>query len=55
MSSSKKLVDLSIKNAKSYRLERFKQIKLTDPNRHTKRMLSQVKSDLKLINEKETS
>jgi len=47
----KKLVDLSIKNAKSYRLERFKQIKLTDPNRHTKRMLSQVKSDLKLINE----
>tara|TARA_B100001540_G_scaffold22065_1_gene18135 strand:- start:177 stop:1913 length:1737 start_codon:yes stop_codon:yes gene_type:complete len=47
----KKLIDLSIKNAKSYRLERFKQIKLTDPNRHTKRMLSQVKSDLKLINE----
>lgn len=47
----KKLVDLSVKNAKSYRLERFKQIKLTDPNRHTKRMLSQVKSDLKLINE----
>ena len=47
----KKLVDLSIKNAKSYRLERFKQIKLTDPNRHTKRMLSQVKFDLKLINE----
>jgi len=47
----KKLIDLSIKNAKSYRLERFKQIKLTDPNRHTKRMLSQLKSDLKLINE----
>ncbi|MAU58734.1 MAG: excinuclease ABC subunit C [Flavobacteriaceae bacterium] len=47
----KKLVDLSIKNAKSYRLEKFKQIKLTDPNRHTKRMLSQVKSDLNLIND----
>ena len=47
----KKLVDLSVKNAKSYRLERFKQIKLTDPNRHSKRMLSQVKSDLKLIKE----
>ena len=47
----KKLVDLSIKNAKSYRLEKFKQIKLTDPNRHAKRMLSQVKSDLKLIND----
>ena len=47
----KKLVDLSIKNAKSYRLERFKQIKLTDPNSHAKRILSQVKSDLKLINE----
>ena len=47
----KKLVDLSVKNAKSYRLERFKQIKLTDPNRHSKRMLSLVKSDLKLIKE----
>ncbi len=47
----KKLVDLSVKNAKSYRLERFKQIKLTDPNSHAKRILSQVKSDLKLINE----
>ena len=47
----KKLVDLSVKNAKSYRLERFKQIKLTDPNSHTQRLLSQVKSDLKLINE----
>ena len=47
----KKLVDLSVKNAKSYRLERFNQIKLTDPNSHTKRILSQVKSDLKLINE----
>ena len=47
----KKLVDLSIKNAKSYRLEKFKQIKLTDPNRHAKRMLSQVKSDLNLIND----
>ena len=51
MGDKKKLVDLSIKNAKSYRIERFKQIKLTDPNRHTERILSQIKSDLKLKNE----
>ena len=51
MGDKKKLVNLSIKNAKSYRIERFKQIKLTDPNRHTERVLSQIKSDLKLKNE----
>ena len=51
MGEKKKLVDLSVKNAKSYRIERFKQIKLTDPNKHTERILSQIKSDLKLINE----
>ena len=50
MGDKKKLVNLSIKNAKSYRIERFKQIKLTDPNRHTERILSQIKSDLKLKN-----
>lgn len=44
----KKLVDLSLKNAKSFRMERFKQIKITDPERHYKRLLSQIKADLRL-------
>ena len=44
----KKLLELSIKNAKSFRMERFKQIKILDPERHTNRMISQMKSDLRL-------
>jgi excinuclease ABC subunit C len=51
MGDKKKLINLSIKNAKSYRLERFKQIKLTDPNRYSKRLLSEIKSNLKLNND----
>jgi len=48
LGDKKKLIDLSLKNAKSYRIERFKQIKLTDPVRHSKRILSQMRLDLKL-------
>ena len=44
----KKLLDLSLKNAKSFRMERFKQIKIIDPERHTARIISQMKSDLRL-------
>jgi excinuclease ABC subunit C len=47
----KKLIELSLKNAKSYRMERFKQIKIIDPERHAKRIMSQMKSDLKLSEE----
>ena len=48
LGDKKKLVDLSLKNAKSFRMERFKQIKITDPERHYKRLLSQIKVDLRL-------
>lgn len=44
----KKLVDLSIRNAKFYRLERFKQIKIVDPDRHSSRIMNQMKVDLRL-------
>jgi len=44
----KKLLELSLKNAKSFRMERFKQIKILDPERHANRILSQMKSDLRL-------
>ncbi|MBQ22045.1 MAG: excinuclease ABC subunit C [Flavobacteriales bacterium] len=44
----KKLVDLSLRNAKSFRMERFKQIKILDPERHIDRLLFQMKTDLRL-------
>lgn len=44
----KRIVDLSLRNAKYYRQERFKQIKIIDPERHSKRILGQMKTDLHL-------
>jgi len=44
----KKLLDLSIRNAKYYRLEQLKQVRITDPDRHVKRIMAQMKSDLRL-------
>ncbi|MET1258729.1 excinuclease ABC subunit UvrC [Flagellimonas sp. DF-77] len=51
LGEKKKLIDLSLRNAKFFRQERFKQIKITDPDRHSKRILSQMKSDLRLTKE----
>ena len=48
---NKKLLDLSIKNAKTFRIERNKQIQLVDPERHTNRIMEQMMIDLKLKNE----
>ena len=47
----KKLVDLSIRNAKYFRIDRYKQMKITDPDRHTRRIMSQMKVDLRLPKE----
>ena len=47
----KKLVDLSIRNAKYFRIDRYKQMKITDPYRHTNRIMSQMKVDLRLPKE----
>lgn len=44
----KKLVDMSLRNAKFFRLERFKQMKIVDPDRHTKRIMEQMRADLRL-------
>ena len=44
----KQLLDLSLRNAKYYRLEKLKQVKITDPDRHVKRIMAQMKSDLRL-------
>lgn len=42
------LLQLSQRNAIAYRQERFKQIKITDPERHTNRILTRMQSDLHL-------
>lgn len=47
----KHLVDLSRRNAAYYRMERFKQIKMVDPDRHADRIMAQMKSDLRLSEE----
>ena len=47
----KKLVELSLRNAKLYRMERFKQVKVTDPDRHANRIMTQMQKDLRLSEE----
>ncbi|MGV3610806.1 MAG: excinuclease ABC subunit UvrC [Fluviicola sp.] len=44
----KALIDLSLRNAKSYRMEKIKQEKIKDPEKHTNRILETMKNDLRL-------
>ncbi len=47
----KQLLELSLRNVEYYRKERLKQESLVDPERHTKRILEQMKKDLHLQEE----
>ena len=51
LGDKKKLLDLSQRNAKFFRQERFKQVRITDPDRHTNRIMAQMKKDLRLQEE----
>lgn len=51
LGDKKKIVELSQRNAKFFRQERFKQIMIIDPDRHTKRIMAQMKVDLRLSSE----
>lgn len=51
LGDKKKLVELSERNAKFFRLERFKQMKIVDPDRHVRRLMNQMKVDLRLNEE----
>jgi len=51
LGDKKKILDLSERNAKFYRQERFKQIMIIDPDRHTKRIMAQMKKDIRLSKE----
>ena len=51
LGDKKHILDLSIRNAKYYRMDRFKQIKIIDPDRHANRIMAQMKVDLRLSDE----
>lgn len=51
LGDKKRILELSERNARFFRQDRFKQIKITDPDRHTKRIMAQMKADLRLSEE----
>ena len=48
LGDKKRIVELSERNAKYYRQEQFKQTQIVDPERHVKRIMAQMKKDLRL-------
>ncbi|MGB7842086.1 MAG: excinuclease ABC subunit UvrC [Salinimicrobium sp.] len=51
LGDKKQIVELSTRNAKYFRQERFKQMKIVDPDRHVNRIMAQMKQDLRLPKE----
>ncbi|NAY91893.1 excinuclease ABC subunit UvrC [Muricauda sp. JGD-17] len=51
LGDKRRLLELSERNARFYRQDRLKQIRITDPDRHTKRLMAQMKADLRLSEE----
>lgn len=51
LGDKRKILDLSERNAKFFRQERFKQISIIDPDRHTNRIMAQMKKDIRLSEE----
>ena len=51
LGDKKRIVELSERNARHFRQERFKQAKVVDPDRHVKRIMTQMKKDLRLSSE----
>ncbi len=51
LGDKKQILDLSLRNAKYFRMERFKQMKIVDPDRHANRIMAQMKVDLRLSEE----
>ena len=45
---NKKILDLSLRNATQFKLEKLKQVQIVDPERHSSRIMNQMKSDLRL-------
>ena len=51
LGDKKQLLDLSDRNARYYRMDQLKQMKIVDPDRHTNRIMAQMKTDLRLNKE----
>ncbi len=51
LGDKKRVVDLSERNAKYYRIEQLKQLKIVNPERHINRIMRQMQRDLRLQNE----
>ena len=51
LGDKKNIIDLSRRNAMYYRMDKLKQIKITDPDRHANRIMAQMKADLRLSEE----
>jgi len=51
LGDKKQILDLSIRNAKFYRIDQLKQMQIVDPDRHTNRIMAQMKKDLRLPEE----
>ena len=48
LGDKKQILELSIRNAKFYRIEQLKQLQIVDPDRHTNRIMVQMQKDLRL-------
>lgn len=48
LGDKKQILDLSIRNAKFYRMDQIKQLQIVDPDRHTNRVMAQMQKDLRL-------
>jgi excinuclease ABC subunit C len=48
MGDKKRIVELSEKNAKEYRLEKLKQVQIIDPERHTNRIMAEMQKLLRM-------
>ena len=51
LGDKKKVLDLSLRNAKYFRIDKLKQAKIVDPDRHNNRLMATMKSDLRLSHE----
>jgi excinuclease ABC subunit C len=51
LGDKKEILDLSERQAKFYRMEQLKQLQIVDPDRHTNRIMAQMKKDLRLPEE----
>ncbi|SCY57045.1 excinuclease ABC subunit UvrC [Flavobacterium caeni] len=51
LGDKKQILELSVRNAKYFRMDQLKQMQIVDPERHTNRIMAQMKKDLRLPEE----